>query len=166
MILGKGLFVNAENGILNLPSAINWSEHDHWSVWKIPGVFFTVIVFIVPPNPAHLRRLAPPNLGHLRRTTHLDNFELQATLTILKSSLKTSKHQDPCFEHCQRGFHRFSDPCQLSLELAMRNVILWRIMNRRNKTKWIYLHDKEKKKLFCFCYKFSKTLQVLKMETT
>ena len=79
-----------------------------------------------------------------------------------KSSVKTnltSKHQDPCFQHCQRGFHRFSDPCQLSLELAMRNVILW----RRNKTKWIYLHDKEKKKLFCFL--FSKTLQVLKMKT-
>ena len=55
-----------------------------WSVWTAPDVSDTMILFIFPPNFAHL-------LPHFLRTAHLDNFELNATQSILKSDLQAPR---------------------------------------------------------------------------
>ena len=55
-----------------------------WSMWTTPEVSDTMILFTFPPNFAHL-------LAHLLRTAHLDNFELNATQSILKSDLQAPR---------------------------------------------------------------------------
>ena len=110
-----------------------------------------MILFIFPPNFAHL-------LPHFLRTAHLDNFELNDTQSILKSDLQAPRSFFLTLP--TRISQIFGSLPLLSLvlvESAMRNGDF--MMYHEQKQRIMDIFTWRKEKLFCFCYRLSKTLQ-------